>query len=243
MRARHQTSRIVLAVTLLVVAVGHRGAMARPRVVTAGEIRGLIEAEIMAWARREGDVRVLDVTLDRGSGGAPIRTADHGGLEVTVDVARLARGHRTMAEVTYLDVRSRRATRWIPVEVTLERAVLKLTAPVPRGRPVTRDVVEVAWVRRPYPLAMRDPEALEGLVARRDLPAGTVLAAGFLERPIIVARGDRVSLVARRGALEIEAPGEALERGRAGDTVRVRVAAGRVVRAKVVAPRRVEVLF
>ena len=69
--------------------------------------------------------------------------------------------------------------------------------------------------------ALADVAQAAGQVARRTLPAGTVLSAGDLAAPRLVRRGDAVALISRRGGVEVRVSGRAL--GDAGENERVAV--------------------
>jgi flagellar basal body P-ring formation protein FlgA len=73
-----------------------------------------------------------------------------------------------------------------------------------------------------------------GQVSRRMLRPGDILRSGQLSTPILVKRGDAVTMVARRDGIEVSMAGEALDAGGRGATVRVRNAnSGQVVRMRV----------
>lgn len=65
------------------------------------------------------------------------------------------------------------------------------------------------------------PIELDGMVATRDLEAGSALLKEQLEQPQIAAQGDSVQLVLRAGALEIVVVGTAQRAGRRGEVVPV----------------------
>ncbi len=62
---------------------------------------------------------------------------------------------------------------------------------------------------------------VQGMVATRDLEAGSALLKEYLEPPQIAERGDSVQLVLRIGALEIVVIGTAQRAGRRGEVVPV----------------------
>jgi flagella basal body P-ring formation protein FlgA len=73
-----------------------------------------------------------------------------------------------------------------------------------------------------------------GKKLRRDLPAGTVLTPQVLEDRILVKSGDMVRIVAENSRLAIHANGKALDRGKMGQTIRVRnLTSGKEILCKV----------
>lgn len=77
-------------------------------------------------------------------------------------------------------------------------------------------------------------KAVVGQSSTRALRTGQVVLPNFLALPILVKRGDSVTIRARSGAVEVNVAGEALESGRRGDILRVRNSStGKVIRARV----------
>jgi flagella basal body P-ring formation protein FlgA len=112
---------------------------------------------------------------------------------------------------------------FVPVKVRRSQAVLVLARGVAAGEAIAAEalVTETRDVARIAGAALADPAQAVGRVARRMLPAGTVLSAGDLAAPRLVRRGDQVALVSRRGGVEVRVAGRAL--GDAGEDERVAV--------------------
>lgn len=89
-----------------------------------------------------------------------------------------------------------------------------------------------------------DQEEIIGKSASRPLPPDTPLRSAFVKLPLVVKKGDRVLIEARRGGLSIRAYGVTKASGQIGQTVMVaNLDSGRELSAKVVAPSLVEVEF
>jgi flagella basal body P-ring formation protein FlgA len=85
------------------------------------------------------------------------------------------------------------------------------------------------------------PQDAVGKMSRRMLRPGDILRSGQLSTPILVKRGDAVTMVARLQGIEVSTAGEALDAGGEGAAVRVRNASsGQVVRMRVSGPGTVE---
>lgn len=112
---------------------------------------------------------------------------------------------------------------YVPVRVRRSQRVLVLSRGLAAGETVGTDAftLETRDASRIAGAALADAAAAVGRVARRTLPAGSVLAAGDLLSPRLVRRGDSVPLVARRGGLEVRMAGRAL--GDAGENERISV--------------------
>jgi flagellar basal body P-ring formation protein FlgA len=86
-----------------------------------------------------------------------------------------------------------------------------------------------------------NPADAVGQMSRRMLRPGDILRSGQLSTPILVKRGDAVTMVARREGIEVSMAGEALDAGGQGAVVRVRnTGSGQVVRMRVAGPGTVE---
>ena len=83
-----------------------------------------------------------------------------------------------------------------------------------------------------------------GKSAARPLQPDTPLRAGFVKPALVIKKGDRVLIEARRGGLSIQTYGITKSNGQVGQTIMVaNVDSGRELRAKVVAPNLVQVEF
>lgn len=83
-----------------------------------------------------------------------------------------------------------------------------------------------------------------GKSAARPLPPDTPLRPAFVKLPLVIKKGDRVLIEARRGGLSIRVYGVTKSNGQLGQTVMVtNLDSGRELRAKVVAPNLVQVEF
>ncbi|MFY4729427.1 flagellar basal body P-ring formation chaperone FlgA [Nitrospira sp. BLG_2] len=101
--------------------------------------------------------------------------------------------------------------------------------------------MRVHQVNHPF---ITDHGEIVGKSASRPLPPDTPLRAAFVKLPLVIKKGDRVLIEARRGGLSIRAYGVTKSSGQVGQTVMVaNLDSGRELRAKVVAPSLVEVEF
>ncbi|MGR3758467.1 MAG: flagellar basal body P-ring formation chaperone FlgA [Tranquillimonas sp.] len=80
---------------------------------------------------------------------------------------------------------------------------------------------DVAVVAGEVPGALRDPAQAVGLESRVALYAGRPIRPGEIGPPALIDRNQIVQLVYASGPLRISAEGRALDRGAAGETVRV----------------------
>src|SRR5690606_7613987 len=116
-----------------------------------------------------------------------------------------------------------RWTPYVPVRVETELPVLVLQKSMPRNASVVAADVEVRTQRVPGLASsyIGDVGQLAGRHLKRPVPTGTPLTTDLFANDILVRRGQRVTLVASAGGLEVRAQGEAIQD--AGPTGRVRV--------------------
>lgn len=216
------------------------------RIVRAGQ--ALPEAEVCAAAEQA----VLAAMAPTGE--RPTIRAECGTDAWTVPVGRIELRPRNLAEGQWP---ARRQPVFIDVWVDGQFARTTTVS-------VRVEAVGTAWVARRDMHAMQPlaPESLElrevdlaGLPAapwpastspasgrlRRALRSGQVLTAGHVESIPDVSRGQRVRLVSRSGLIAMEASGEALQDGRQGDMVLVRLTStGAPLATRVVGSNQVE---
>lgn len=129
------------------------------------------------------------------------------------------------ARVT-IGVRCAAANQWtvyVAVAVEVEASVLVLRRALPRRAPVEPSDVELQTRRLPGTASgfLSDVGSLAGRRLKRALPAGSALTADVLVPDVLVRRGQRVTLLAREGPIEIRAQGQALSEGAAHQRIRV----------------------
>ena len=113
--------------------------------------------------------------------------------------------------------------------------VVVAAAPVQANRVIAEaEVVQERRTLADMDDALPSPEAVVGQASTRALRTGQVVSPRWLAQPLVLKRGDSVTIVARNEGVEVQVAGEALEPGRRGDVVRVRnVGTGKVIRARV----------
>jgi len=101
--------------------------------------------------------------------------------------------------------------------------------------------IRIHQLKHPF---ITDQGEVIGKSTARPLQADTPLRPGFLKIPLMIKKGDRVMIEARRGGLSIQTYGVTKSSGHVGETIMVANAdSGRELRAKIVAPGLVQVEF
>jgi flagella basal body P-ring formation protein FlgA len=168
------------------------------------------------WKKAEvrvRDVRIpgrilLPTSLDDLSIRVPPNTRylGHTPLEVALNRGRI--GEKRFWVNAYLEVLS-------PVVITKK--------PMARNQIISADdvVLEKRDLAKVPPGAITNVEEVVGQRVKRTLRVGIVLRTAFVDKPIVVRRGDVVRLLVDTERLTISALGRVDERGGVGDTVRV----------------------
>lgn len=116
-------------------------------------------------------------------------------------------------------------TRTVRVDARLRRSVVRLASGVARGEAVGAGQVALQelWLD---PAAEAPVERLEdavGMLARTRLDAGDVLRVGDVEAPLLVRRGDRVTVHCMSGGVALRVMARAEADGRMGELVECRI--------------------
>jgi flagella basal body P-ring formation protein FlgA len=182
-------------------------------------------AEQAGWLEARFDVTVLDAALAK----APACTQP---LKVVPADVR----HATRMRFEVACEAPQVWQRDVVVRARITARVVVMAQDVPAGRVIQDDDVGLeARDVTVVPDAVSDPQAVAGLASRRTLRTGQVVSQRALLTPVLVQRGQSVAIEASNGGITVNVPGEAMDTGRAGETVRVRnVGSGKVIRARVI---------
>ncbi len=141
-----------------------------------------------------------------------------------------------------------RITRSVRVcgRVEIYKQVLSFALPLKRGHVIRKD--DLVSTRRALSRlggqVMSDAGKVVGKALKRSVRAGQAVTPGMLEPPIIVKKGDRVTIIAQDSSLLVTVPGEVKQDGARGGFVRVRnVMSHREVVARVLDSKTVKVIF
>jgi flagellar basal body P-ring formation protein FlgA len=119
-----------------------------------------------------------------------------------------------------------------------------LSHAVAMGATLSADDIDMTKMRRDRVAAdvAIQPTQMIGKATRRPIQAGTPVRLGDLEAPILVHKGDLVTIQLATATLQISVQGKALEDGAKGALVQVaNTKSNRVIDAAVVAPGTVAV--
>jgi flagella basal body P-ring formation protein FlgA len=193
------------------------GALAQALQPTAS-IRAAAENFVATQMGKGGDGIVMHVTA--GELDARLRLA---ACEKPLE-AMLPQSARIAARLTVgVGCTQPRWTIYVAVTVETELPVLVLTHALARGSAVGAEDIEIRRLRVPglADTYIREPAQLARRHLKTAAAPGTALSVDQLAADIIVKRGQRVTLVAQEGGVEVRAQGEAMADATAAGRVRV----------------------
>lgn len=135
---------------------------------------------------------------------------------------------------------------YVPFRLIKGSKVFVLTESAKRGDMITEDLVlakeiDIKKQKTGYPLRAED---ILGKVLKRNVAAGTVITGSLLDDPILIQRGEVVTIIVENRRLLVQAKGKALERGKMGDSIRVKnISSEKEIFGKVVGDNTVSVSF
>jgi flagellar basal body P-ring formation protein FlgA len=124
-------------------------------------------------------------------------------------------------------------TVYVQVRMSLRRSVVVLRRTLARGEILTADHIgtEERQLNGHFGY-FTDPAQVIGKTLRRPLAPGNVLAPDLLMEPVLIRRGELVTLLGRQSGMEVRVQAKALADGAEGQAIQVQnTASGRVVGA------------
>jgi len=145
-----------------------------------------------------------------------------------------------------LDIRGSNFVRTLYVR-TLARVEVPqpvIVRPVPAQSRIQHE--DVQWKQTPLQGAhevVASLDAIEGMVAKRDIDPGTVLSMDLFYMPIYVRKGDAVTVRATSGGVTVSATMRAKESGKFGESIVVEHLSGTgATTARIIGPRTLEAI-
>lgn len=108
-------------------------------------------------------------------------------------------------------------------KVLVSQQVIKTIRAVRRGDTLSNDEIRLETVQteRPSKNAIANIDLALGYEAARNMSIGTILIPNFVKKPALGNRGDKILIMAEKGAMKITAPGILKEDGYEDAMVRV----------------------
>lgn len=137
-----------------------------------------------------------------------------------------------------------RWTIYVPVSISIYDKVAVSTRNLQRGEKLNEsDFVMRRTNTSSIGQSYLDSETtLLGMEVNRPIRSGSIIKVHDIREPIVIAKGDSVTLEANQGALQVSSVGIALANGRMGEQIRVQNSRSkRIVDARVTGPGQAEV--
>lgn len=133
---------------------------------------------------------------------------------------------------------------YVPVRVAIYKKVVVASNPLNKGIPLTADDLRLTEQNTANLTSgfYTEKDALIGKVLTRSVSAGMPLTNAYLENPVLIQRGQMVTLIVKKGELEVTSHGIALNKGRIGDVIAVKnTSSKRVIEGTVMTGQTVEI--
>ncbi|MGB5323808.1 MAG: flagellar basal body P-ring formation chaperone FlgA [Pseudomonadales bacterium] len=154
------------------------------------------------------------------------------------------RGDRLLVKTSCED--QKRWAVYVPLQYREFAQAVVSTRPIARGKTIEREdiaLAEVAVQKTGGNYLPAIDQAL-GMLATRDVSAGSALQLAALKAPMLVKRGDQVVILAKAGSVQVRMNGTALAAGSADQQIRVKnIRSQRVIKARVKSAGVVEALL
>lgn len=171
-----------------------------------------------ASLKRGGELASLDVPL--GEGPAELRA-------ILVDTGVDA-GPRSVAVQVWIDGDIYRTVH-VPFQVALREPRWVLKRPVQAGQVLDPSLFELRRIEVTFNAGLHglSAEALAGTIAARPLAADMVVTERDIQRPVVIRKGELVTVVVRSGPIEVRDMAIASADGRIGEMLRVSLSSTR----------------
>ncbi len=147
------------------------------------------------------------------------------GRRVQIQPAAAPSGSRIPLNVWIYDHDRVVSSGQIRADVLVRRTAVVASAALSRGQAISAGDVslETMWLEPDAGSPIDTLDDAVGLVCRTRIPAGTTLRADHLERPLVVRRGDLVTVHCISGGIVVKSPARALSDGHDGEVIEFQV--------------------
>ncbi|WP_417702020.1 flagellar basal body P-ring formation chaperone FlgA [Pseudomonas sp.] len=187
------------------------------------------EARRQAW---QGQRHSLDITLLNSAERLPACTQ---ALSVTVSSDDPSPLSRQRLDLSCADTPGWSVTALVQASVFLP--AVHAARVIERGQTITAEQLQLQEVNvgRASRGFYNSVDEVIGQGAKRRLRAGQLIAPNLLSAPLLIRRGQQVTIIASQDGISASATGEALANGREGEVIRVRnLGSQKVIEAQVV---------
>jgi flagella basal body P-ring formation protein FlgA len=134
---------------------------------------------------------------------------------------------------------------YVPFKVLVKKTLFTVKDTVKKGSILKQNDLTVketflSGSRTVYPLTIDD---VVGKSVKRDMLPGEIVTAQMLENVVMITKGEVVNMTVENKRLIIQAKGIALEKGKMGDTIRLKSSSGKEIVGKVTGGSAVTIQF
>ncbi|WP_287007837.1 flagellar basal body P-ring formation chaperone FlgA [Legionella sp.] len=135
-------------------------------------------------------------------------------------------------------------TLYIPLKISLKKWVLVTNRPIPKGTQLSDNdfdklKIDVSQLKHGY---FSDVQEIRDQVCKQNLAEGAIVTPFNLETPLLIHRGEQVSIQAVNEMINVSMNGIALNDGALGDTIKVQnLSSKRIIEARISANKQVKV--
>lgn len=115
-------------------------------------------------------------------------------------------------------------TIYISARINLYQQIVTAKRPLMRGTTLSADDLMLARneISSLYGRYLTEPEQVIGKVLRQDLNQGSVITLPQLKNPVLIHRGQKVTLLAEMDGIEVRMTGTAMQNAVSGDLIKVK---------------------
>ncbi len=153
---------------------------------------------------------------------------------------KVSGGNATKLSRQQLTLECSNSTKGWPIKVSTDMQVFLpvviSTAVINRGETIQRNQLQtqetdIAKIQRGF---YHRTTEITGMGAKRRIRANQILSPDLIDQPQLIKRGEKIKIIANRDGISASMPGEALEKGGAGEVIRVKnLSSGKTIEAKV----------
>jgi len=135
-------------------------------------------------------------------------------------------------------------TLYVPVKIAIMRQILVADRPLTKGvviraTDLSMQQMDISQIKQGY---LTDPDDVIGRICKQTINQGSALTMENVQKPVLIHKGEQVSINAITDALNVSMSGIALQDGQMNDIIRVKNnSSKRIIEAQVMAVQQVKV--
>lgn len=138
-----------------------------------------------------------------------------------VEINEIGRSTKMSCRVVIYENEQIVASDTVRFEVQIQRQVRITTAQIRRRSPINDELttIETRWLSPVMPIA--DPETSLGQVCKKTIDPGSIVLDSMLESPLLIERGETISVKSITGSVSVGILARAMSDGRLGELIEI----------------------